>query len=91
VSLSKRLPNDVVGEVVPLEIGPLEADLVIHSYEFDWTTVFYKPNRVHVRASTRTSNRSEGILRPIRFTVTEKKWKELNRSVNPPADQEGPQ
>lgn len=75
------LPNDVVGETVRIQIGPLDAELTIHSYEREWTTVTYKPNRVHVRASSRTSNRTEGIVGPVEFTVTEGKWRELNRSV----------
>ena len=79
--MNKQVPNDVVGEVVPLEIGPLTAELKIHSFEHEWTTVTYKPNRVHVRASSRTSNRTEGIVGTVEFTVTEQKWRELNRSV----------
>lgn len=80
--MSEHLPNDAVGETVPLKIGPLEADLKIHSFEHEWTTVTYKPNRVHVRASSRTSNRSEGIIGSVEFTVTEEKWRELNRYVD---------
>lgn len=79
--MSNQIPNDVVGEVVDLQIGPLDADLKIHSFEHEWTTVTYKPNRVHVRASTRTSNRTEGIVGSVEFTVTEQKWRELNESV----------
>lgn len=79
--MSKQIPNGVVGEVVRLEIGPLDADLKIHSYEFEWTSVTYKPNRVHVRASTRTSNRTEGVVGPVEFTVTEEKWRELCQSA----------
>lgn len=84
--MSKQVPNDVVGEIVSLQIGPLDADLKIHSFEHEWTTVTYKPNRVHVRASTRTSNCSEGIVGSVEFTVTGEKWRELNRAAQGGSD-----
>lgn len=77
--MSKQLPNKIVGETVEIQVGPVSADLTIHSFEHEWTTVTYKPNRVHVRASSHTSNRSEGLIGGVEFTVTEDKWRELNR------------
>jgi hypothetical protein len=79
--VSKQVPNDVVGETVSLQIGSLDGELKIDSFEHEWTTVTYKPNRVHVHASTKTSNRTEGIVGSVEFTVTEQKWRELNEFV----------
>jgi len=79
--MGSELPNDVVGETVPASIGPLETAIEIQSFEHEYTTVSYKPNRVRVTARTNESNRSEAVLGPIQFTVTEGYWRELNKEV----------
>jgi hypothetical protein len=83
------IPNSVVGEELPASIGPLETTLIVRSFEHEYTTVSYKPNRVRVTAGTAGSNRGESVVGPVEFTVTEDYWDRLNRSVETETNHSG--
>lgn len=72
------LPNDIVGEEIPASFGPLETRLTVHSFDYEWTTVTYKQNLVHVEASASGSSREGGVTGRVEFTVTEDEWRRLN-------------
>lgn len=72
------LPNDIVGEEIPASFGPLETRLTVQSFDYEWTTVSYKDNVVHVEASASGSSREGGVLGTVQFSVTEAEWRRLN-------------
>lgn len=72
------LPNDIVGEEIPASFGPLETRLTVQSFDYEWTTVSYKQNVVHVEASASGSSREGGVLGRVRFSVTEDEWRRMN-------------